>query len=45
MQVKGLYIWTDENDYQTIYHFAIVMSLEKGSLQDVIDKKIVLRDD
>jgi len=45
MQVKGLYAWTDETDYQTIYHFAIVMSLEKGSLQDVIDNKIVLTDD
>ena len=44
MQVKGLYIWTDENDYQTIYHFAIVMSIEKGSLQDVIDNKTALTD-
>ena len=44
MQIKGLYVWTDEIDYQTIYHFAIVMSLEKGSLQDVIDKKIALTD-
>ena len=44
MQVKELYAWTEEIDYQTIYHFAIVMSLEKGSLQDVIDKKIALTD-
>ena len=44
MQIKGLYVWTDEIDYQTIYHFAIVMSLEKGSLQDVIDNKIALTD-
>ena len=44
MQIKELYVWTDETDYQTIYHFAIVMSLEKGSLQDVIDKKIALTD-
>ena len=45
MQVKELYTWTEETDYQTIYHFAIVMNLEKGSLQDVIDNKIALKDD
>ena len=45
MQVKELYAWTEETEYDTIYHFAIVMNLEKGSLQDVIDKKIALRDD
>ena len=46
MQVKELYAWTEETEYHTIYHFAIVMKLEKeGSLQDVIDKKIALRDD
>ena len=44
MQVKGLYAWTEETDLETIYKFAIVMSLEKGSLQDVIDKKIALTD-
>ena len=45
MLVKELYAWTEETEYHTIYHFAIVMKLEKGSLQDVIDKKIALRDD
>ena len=45
MQVKELYAWTEETEYHTIYHFAIVMNLEKGSLQDVIDKKIALTDD
>ena len=45
MQVKELYAWTEETKYHTIYHFAIVMNLEKGSLQDVIDKKIALKDD
>ena len=44
MQVKELYAWTEETKYHTIYHFAIVMNLEKGSLQDVIDKKIALTD-
>ena len=45
MQVKELYAWTEETEYDKIYYFAIVMNLEKGSLQDVIDKKIALRDD
>ena len=40
MQVKELYAWTEETEYHTIYHFSIVMNLEKGSLQDVIDKKL-----
>ena len=46
MQVKELYAWTEEGEIETIYKFAIVMKLEKeGSLKDVIDKKITLRDD
>ena len=46
MQVKELYAWTEETEDDKIYKFAIVMKLEKeGSLQDVIDKKIPLRDD
>ena len=45
MQVKELYAWTDEAEFETIYKFAIVMKLEKGSLQDVIDNKIALTDD
>ena len=45
MQVKELYTWKEETKFQTIYHFAIVMNLEKGSLQDVIDNKIALTDD
>ena len=46
MQIKELYAWTEETELETIYKFAIVMKLEKeGSLQDVIDKKIHLRDD
>ena len=46
MQVKELYAWTEETEDDKIYKFAIVMKLEKeGSLQDVIDKKIALRDD
>ena len=45
MQIKELYAWTEEAELETIYHFAIVMSLEKGSLQDIIDNKIALTDD
>ena len=45
MQVKESYAWTEETEYHTIYHFAIVMNLEKCSLQDVIDNTIVLTDD
>ena len=44
MQVKELYAWTEENDFETIYKFVIVMNLAKGSLQDVIDNKIALTD-
>ena len=45
MQVKESYAWTEETEYHTIYHFSIVMNLEKGYLQDVIDNTIVLTDD
>jgi len=45
MQVKELYAWTEETDFETVYKFVIVMNLEKGSLQDVIDNKIALTDD
>ena len=45
MQIKELYAWTEETEFETIYKFAIVMKLEKGSLQDIIDNKIALTDD